>query len=334
VIPLRRSAQPHFLHQGCIYGSDAEFLAMAVPFVLDGLHRDEPVLVATTAAKLELLQRELGPEAAEADYAEPEQLGLRPPQRATAIHRYWTRHQSDDHVGAVRVLAEPEWTERSGREVSAWHRMESALNIVLAETSIWMICPYDTRTAGPDVVEDARRTHPECVVGHRTERSSQFVAPEDFARSRTERRQSPAEALFRHEGDLTAVRRHVLRAAAKLLKSDEDAAGMFGIAVGEAIAYLAAQGIERAAVWVRPAAGRVVCTLHSRQQIGHVPAFVGYRQPGQAQEPGDGLWLTNQICEWLDVTSDPSGCTIELAMPSAAAEEMRTAENKRLAFGV
>lgn len=329
MIPLSHSAQPRFLHQGCIYGSDAEFLAMAVPFVLDGLHRDEPVLVATTAAHRELLQDELGPDAG-VEYAEPEHFGLRPPQRATALHRHWTRHRRAE---SVRVLVEPEWTGRSDREVSAWQRMEAALNVVLADTSIWMICPYDERTVSAGIVDDARRTHPECVVGHRAEPSREFVRPEEFARSHVEARPGPADELHRFEGDLVAVRRYVLRTASALLRRNEDAVGMFGIAAGEAIAYLMAQGVGRATVWVRRAAGRVVCTLHSDQPLGHVPAFLGYRPPGHAREPGDGLWLTNQICEWLDVTSDASGCTIELAMPFGAADELRRAESTRLAFG-
>jgi hypothetical protein len=29
--------------------------------------------------------------------------------------------------------------------------------------------------------------------------------------------------------------------------------------------------------------------------------------------------MTDQICEWLDVSSDAAGCTIELAMPDSAA---------------
>ncbi len=36
---------------------------------------------------------------------------------------------------------------RSDSEVVAWTRMESSLNVVLAGTSIWMICPYDARVA-------------------------------------------------------------------------------------------------------------------------------------------------------------------------------------------
>ncbi len=33
------------------------------------------------------------------------------------------------------------------------------------EFLMWMICPYDTRVLRPDIVADARRTHPFCVIG-------------------------------------------------------------------------------------------------------------------------------------------------------------------------
>ena len=323
--------KPHFLHQSCVYGSDAEFLAMAVPFVRDGLRRGEPVLVTTTSANLELLHDVMGAEAGKIDYAESAYFGRRPPQRATAIHRYWARHRPTTSTGAVRILAEPVWAGRSRREVAAWKHMEAAFNVVLADTGIWMICPYDTRVVAADIIENAHRTHPECVVGRRAEPSPHFVAPEEFARART----SPlplmsATGMFRFEGDLAATRRYVLETATALLLS-EDAVAMFGIAVGEAITYLINQGINRAVVWVRPAAGRVVCTLHSEQPLDTVHPFVGYGPPGE--RPGDGLWLTNQICEWLDVSSDASGCTIELAMPGRGAEEIRHGESNRLAFG-
>ncbi|SDM82245.1 MEDS domain-containing protein [Allokutzneria albata] len=325
--------KPDFLHQCCIYGSDAEFLAMAVPFVRDGLHRGEPVLVTTTSANLELLHDVMGTEAGKIDYAESAYFGRRPPQRTTAIHRYWERNQPTTPTGAVRILAEPVWAGRSRREVASWKHMEAAFNVVLADTGIRMICPYDTRGVGEDIIENARRTHPECVVGHRAEPSAHFVAPEELARPRTSPRPlRGATGLFRFEGDLTATRRYVLETAAALLVS-EDAVAMFGIAVGEAITYLVNQGIDRAVVWVRSAAGRVVCTLHSEQPLDTVHPFLGYRPPGLSERPGDGLWLTNQICEWLDVSSDASGCTIELAMPGRRAEEIRHGESSRLAFG-
>ena len=54
------------------------------------------------------------------------------------------------------------------------------------------------------------------------------------------------------EGDLVAVRRYVLDKATPLLPS-ENSVAIFGIAVGEAIAYLLSYGIERAAGYFREA---------------------------------------------------------------------------------
>jgi len=81
-----------FVHQACIYASGEEFLAMAIPFVQAGVALDEPVLVATTAANLQLLGDALYADADKFDYAETAYFGRRPPQRVAAFHRYWQRH--------------------------------------------------------------------------------------------------------------------------------------------------------------------------------------------------------------------------------------------------
>ncbi|GAB3148111.1 MEDS domain-containing protein [Amycolatopsis stemonae] len=294
-----------FRHQGCLYGSDIEFLAMAVPFAQDGLRRGEPVLVTTTAANLELLHAVMGAEAGRIAVAESAYFGRAPAKLAGALHRYWTRHRDTTPTGTVRILAEP---ARSGvpRDEATWQRTEAGFNVVLAGTRIWMICPYDTRTVDATVVADARRTHPECLVDGQVRPSAQFAAPEDVGGAGADQQPGLAADLFRFEGDLVAVRRHVLDRASALLRS-ENAATLFGVAVGEAIAYLLERGIDRAAVWVRPAAGRIVCTLHSDRPVAG-PAFYG---------PGTSLWMSDQLCEWLDISSDAAGCTIELAMPAA-----------------
>jgi len=296
-----------FRHQGCLYGSDAEFLAMAVPFAEDGLRRGEPVLVTATAANLGLLHAVMGADADRIAFAESGYFGRRPSRPADALHRYWGRHRSTAPTGTVRVLAEPARAGDSGEE-AAWQRAEAEFNVALTGTGIWMVCPYDTRTAGPGVVEGALRTHPEYFVGGEIRPSAQFRAPEEAGGPAATPSRTAGD-LFRFEGDLVAVRRHVLERASSLLGS-EDTATLFGIAVGEAVAYLLEHGIDRAAVWVRPAAGRVVCTLHSERPVDG-PAFYG---PRAAARSGTALWMTDRICEWLDVSSDTAGCTIELAM--------------------
>lgn len=298
-----------FRHQGCVYGSDAEFLAMAVPFAQDGLRRGEPVLVTTTAANLELLNAVLGADTDRIVFAESTYIGRRPAKLANALRRYWHRHRSTAPTGAVRVLAEPARAD-SPRDEAAWQRAEAEFNVSLAGTHIWMICPYDTRTLDAGVVEQARRTHPECVVGGEVRPSTEFTESGDAGGAGVSAPPGSAANLFRFEGDLVAVRRHVLDKASALLGS-EDTTTLFGVAVGEAIAYLLEHGIDRAAVWVRPAAGRVVCTLHSDRPVDG-PAFYGLRPAGTS------LWMTDRICEWLDVSSDAAGCTIELAMPAGS----------------
>ena len=316
-----RAVTSGFRHQGCLYGSDAEFLATAVPFAQDGLRRDEPVLVTTTAANLELLHAVMGAEADRIAFAESDYFGRRPSQLAHALHRYWDRHRSTAPTGTVRILAEPGRAGGSGDD-AARQLAEAAFNGALSGTRIWLLCPYDTRTTGPGVVEAARRAHPEYVVDGEVRSSAQFRAPEAAGGPVAATPSRTDEDTFRFEGDLVAVRRHVLERASSLLRS-EDTATLFGIAVGEAVAYLLEHGIDRAAVWVRPAAGRVVCTLHSERPVDG-PAFYG---PRAAVRPGTTLWMTGQICEWLDVSSDAAGCTIELAMrerPADAAHPARS----------
>ncbi|MFI5586463.1 anti-sigma factor RsbA family regulatory protein [Amycolatopsis sp. NPDC051758] len=301
--------KPGFRHQGCLYGSDAEFLEVAVSFVQDGLRGGEPVLVTTTAANRELLHTAMGADADRIAFAESAYFGRRPAQLANALRRYWHRHRSTAPTGTVRILAEPARTGEPG-DWAGWQRVEAGFNTSLADTGIWMICPYDTRTVDAGVVEEARRTHPECARNGRPSPSAPFAAPDGDTGERGSAAPGTAGDLFHFEGNLVAVRRHVLDKASALLRS-EDAVTLFGIAVGEAIAYLLEHGINRAAVWVRPAAGRVVCTLHSDRPVDG-PAFYGLRS---AARPGTSLVMTDRICEWLDVSSDAAGCTIELAMP-------------------
>ena len=67
-----------FEHQACIYGSDRQFLDMAMPFLETGLDNGEPVLAVTTPANLELISSALGARADDIDYAESAFFGRRP----------------------------------------------------------------------------------------------------------------------------------------------------------------------------------------------------------------------------------------------------------------
>ena len=309
------AARPGFLHQGCLYGCDEEFLAAAVPFIEDGLAGGEPVLAVTTPGNLDLLFEVLGECARGLDYAETAYFGRRPPQRIGAFDRYWQMHLTEQ--GRVRILAEPTWTGRPEREIRAWKQMEARLNLIFADTRIWMICPYDTRVLRPDIVADVRRTHPSCVAGRDTLPGASYTDPAAFARGLAggPLPRPPAEAAdLAFTGDLAGLR-HFAADAAAARGLTGDRAALFVIAVVEAVSYVRRDAMVTAvAIWDRP--GAVVCDI-SQPGGGLAGPLPGWRPPElERPRPDDGLWLARQVCEQVETRLADGGCTIRLRVPA------------------
>lgn len=348
-----RSPHPDFRHQVCVYGSDEEFLAMALPFVEEGFRRDEPVLAATTSANLELLSEALGERAGRLDFAETAYFGRRPPQRVAAFERYW-RHTSGSRTGArsqVRILAEPVWAGRSRAEAAAWKQMESQLNTLLTDTDIWMVCPYDSRLAGPDVLADALRTHPERIDGSRVTASPDYLEPGRFRAQGPAvpaPEPAPARAARLRWGEPapgTAHLRGFVAQHAMALGLDLERAELLVLAVAEVARLLAhaaavsaptgtagtdADGGEPAsiAIWGRPRSIAVELTQPGLRPADGVldDPVLGYRLPSlEGPRPGEGLWLARQISESVEVRVTDAGCTVRLELTGARAQDLRPA---------
>ncbi|SNS82306.1 MEDS domain-containing protein [Actinomadura mexicana] len=246
-----------FVHQGCVYSSDDDFLRMAVPFIDEGLRREEPVLVTTTPVNLGLVQTALGRHARNVDYAESAFFGRRPPQRVAAFTGYRHRHPG---AARVRILAEPVWAGRSTRQVEAWECMESALNAVLAGTGIHMVCPYDARALEPEIVGNALRTHPHIVDGTDVAASPGYTEPVAFVRGRAAPLAArPDDAVtVPCTGDLARMRHTVVLETALLGLAGERLM-IFAAAVGELLTGVSGTGGRRpsVALWGRPGEGRL-----------------------------------------------------------------------------
>jgi hypothetical protein len=310
-----------FVHQASIYSSDEQFLAMAVPFVKDGLARAEPVLVTTTSANLALLWEAVGPDWQQFDHAESAYFGRRTAQRVAAFDRYWKRRSSGGD-GHVRILAEPVWPGRSDGEITAWTRMESTLNVVLSTTNIWMICPYDTRLTPAAVVTDAQRTHPTRMDGHTTLPCPQFVDPATFTRACDAAPlpgPPPHTAQHGPGRDLAGMRRFVAVQAGTLGLASERVQ-MLVAAANEAAAYLLNHGSGGVVTRIWTRAGTLVCDL--RQPAGNLAdPFLGFRPPGSQPADDDGLWLARQLCDTVKAHTDDNGVALRLQVPGPHAQE-------------
>ncbi|MGE5287637.1 MAG: anti-sigma factor RsbA family regulatory protein [Micromonosporaceae bacterium] len=313
VVPMA-AGRPGLLHQGCVYRSDDEFLAMAVPFIEEGLAQGEPVLAATTSANLDLLGGALGPGVSGLDLVESAYFGHRPPQRVAAFDRYLKRHA--DRPGRACILAEPVWSGRSERDIQAWTRMEAMLNLIFADASMWMICPYDARMVREDIVADAYRTHPSFARGADAEASAEYLDPIAFASglgapALPEPPGTAQRLVF--GGDMAKLHQFITAAASGL---PHDHAALFVTAAAEAATYLQDGGGDVAlAVWQR--LGTIVCDLRAASREFTDPVL-GMRPPSiEHPRSGDGLWLARQICERVEMSSMPDGARIQLHMSSA-----------------
>jgi hypothetical protein len=96
---------------------------------------------------------------------------------------------------------------------------------------------------------------------------------------------------------------------------------MLILAVSEVGAYLKNQGPGAAAVraWEQP--GAVVCDFRQPGTSISDP-FLGLRPASLEPGADDGLWLANQICDWMDIRSDADGCAIQLQVPSRHDQEL------------
>jgi hypothetical protein len=303
-----------------MYESTKDFLEMAVPFVDGGLALGEPVLVVSTPANLELLSGALWARSHQVDYLDTAQIGQRPAQRIAALYQYWCRHGSATRGNRVRVLAEPVWMGMSPRQVIARKRLESSLNEIFADTNIWMICPYNTRVVEAEIVADARRTHPARIVGDTAEQCHEYMEPAQFFRAHDAPLPEPPPdaALLVFSGDFYDLRRFVAtRAAAHRLTGRRIT--MLAAAAHEVVTYLTENGPDQMAVrvWAQP--GEIHCEVH--QPGGNVTdPLIGFRPPSLPSQAGDELWFPRLVCDFVDIHSTETACTVRLSISTFAEE--------------
>ena len=102
-----------FEHEALFYRGDADFLAGLLPFIRDGLERDEAVVVAEPRPRLDLLRDALGADAAAVEFLDMAEIGANPAR----IIGVWA-DALDRHTAAgrrLRGVGEPAFAGRRDR---------------------------------------------------------------------------------------------------------------------------------------------------------------------------------------------------------------------------
>jgi anti-sigma regulatory factor (Ser/Thr protein kinase) len=299
-----------FRHQAFMYAGDEEFLDGTVAFIEGGLEAGEPVLVVEPARKLDMLRDALGPSTDEVHFADMAAVG-RNPARIIPAWEEFVRTYPDRRL---RGIGEPIGPHRGPDELEECHLHEALLNVAFdAGQPWWLLCPYDVTALRPEVVEEARRTHPFVHDGSGFRPSDDYRPVEvdaPFDRSLPDPPGQPVEMPFvaRSLHDLRGViSRHANRAGL----GPEDTA-YFVLAVNEIATNSVRHGGGGGVLRLWDQGDSLTCEI---RDSGHIEEpLAGRRPPGPEEEQGRGLWLANQVCDLVQVQSSSAGTVVRLHM--------------------
>jgi anti-sigma regulatory factor (Ser/Thr protein kinase) len=317
-LPAKRTLnrEGDFRHEALFYGGLNGWLEGAAAFVREGMEADEPTFVVAGAPKLAALKAELGPGADLVQYADMEEVGLNPARIIPAWTDFLARSAPEGQ--RVRGIGEPIWAERSPDELIECQRHESLLNVAFADSpGWWLLCPYDVSELGPEVLEEARRSHPflwqdgahtESLIYRDLETAAApFDVPLPVA-------PTAAQKISLTLNTLSLIRDIVDRAASAH-GLDEGRSSDLVLSVnelaGNSLRHGGGAGTLR--IWTQDRA--LICEI---EDTGHIDKpLVGRERPATDQERGFGLWLVNQMCDLVQVRTFKTGSVVRLHMARA-----------------
>ncbi|GHB52439.1 anti-sigma regulatory factor [Streptomyces cirratus] len=311
VTPVPAAAEPaDFVHPALFYRDLEEYTAGVGAFVRAALAAQEPVFLAVPGPHLDALRQSLGSDADGIDCVDMRELGRNPGRILAALQGFADRNPGR----APRIVGEPIWPGRTEGEILEATRHEALINTAFAGRPATILCPYDLSGLPPQVVADARRTHPTVIEDGRDTVSPLYtdaaVVCSDCDLPFPEPSRDPL-LLEYGDGGLAQVRE---QAENWVRGADLDPArrGDFVLAVSEAAANSLAHGGGKGTLrlW-SPATGVVVAEIRDSGRLSN--ALAGRRRPSLTSgNGGRGLWMIHQLCDLVEIRALESGLTLRL----------------------
>jgi anti-sigma regulatory factor (Ser/Thr protein kinase) len=304
------AANPH-THEVALYSSDQEYLDIVVPFLVDGMAENQPVLVGCGPTNSELIHTALGTPPGLAYLAMGWDAG------PAAVLKQW-REMLDDLVagGATQVRALGDVPHPGyGVPWEWWGRYEAVANHALAGYPLWGLCTYDLRITPDDVLDEVLRTHQYSSTGSCAhEPNPLYEDPAAFLRSRSVTYRDPLEAsvpfLELDDPNPAAARTATRAACAAADLTDDDAEGLL-VAVSEVVANAIEHGGAPRQLRLWADHQRVVAIVADTGSGPHDP-FVGLLPPQLDAPTGRGLWIAHQLCSQVSMDVGHDGFTVRL----------------------
>ncbi|MFF7074885.1 anti-sigma factor RsbA family regulatory protein [Streptomyces pseudovenezuelae] len=295
-----------FVHPALFYRTEREYTRQTVAFLREGLTHGEPLAVAVPGPNLELIKAGLGGDAEGILFLDMTESGRNPGRIIPKVLRGF----ADAHPRRrVRIIGEPIWVGRSAVEYPACAQHEALINAAFEGRALTILCPYDEARLDPEVIADARVTHPTLISGDGQESvSDTYDWRAVVDRYNQPLTPAPHAGVFSYGAeDLPAARRFALSEAARLGLTGErlmDAE----LAVAELTTNSVVHGGGRGtlAVWVEQ--GALVCEVRDAGRL--TDPLAGRRPPVRGQLGGRGLMLVHYVSDLVRLHAGDDGTTV------------------------
>ncbi|MEU0883760.1 sensor histidine kinase [Lentzea sp. NPDC005914] len=299
-----------FYHETAFYGTDDDFLTIAVPFVEGGLRAGQPTLIACAEKNTALLRGALGHEDA-VIYLPGADHYSRP---ADAIASYRDIFGGHALAGATQIrtvgdVPHPGW----GVPWDWWGRYENAVNQAFAEFPLWGLCPYDTRITPPEVLADVARTHEYIATV-----SGEHLPSPEFGNGLPLSTPVP-DVLELGSPRVTLVDatpaavREAVSAAITGIRLTEDSAHDVVYAASEIVTNGLSHGVGPVRFRLWSDDSRVLVTV-TDQGAGPADPLAGLMPTTATRSAGLGLWILHRTCDYVSMGREEDGFTVRVSI--------------------
>lgn len=309
VIDLMRDSAQQAPHAALLYASTDEFVTEALGFVDEGLDKDEPVLVSAPGPEISLLRARMNGRSRQVSWADMTEAGVNPGRIIPLMHVFASAHDGRP----VRYLQGLAWSARSVAEQCEAIRHEALINRAFAAAPVRILCTYDSARLDPSIIRSAMTTHPvlrrEGRAGSSTTYDASTIFPDEWNRPLP----SPPDgaATLAYRADLAMARAYAAQHASELGLPHDRVLDLI-LAVGELTANTFRHTGAGGSVSIWPAGNELLCQV---QDTGHIiDPLAGRRRPAPDAHSGHGLWTVHQVCDLVELRSDPGGTVTRLHM--------------------
>lgn len=305
--PTPPADRDEFVHPALFYRSDSEYLDLLMPFITGGLAAGEPVAVAVPGPRLHLLTSALGEDAERVHRLDMTVAGRNPGRIIPGVLRRFADRHPDRHV---RIVGEPIWAGRSTTEYPACAQHEALINAAFTGRQVTIACPYDTVALKPEVVADARATHPLVWEADRRYTSSDYAPDDVVSRYNEPLNHCPDDVdvlLVANAAGLGPVRRAIAGRAMALGLAPDRITDLELIVTELATNSLVHAGVPcELRLWSHD--DHVIC---EGRDTGRLTDPLAGRRPAEPDKTsGRGLLMVNELADLVRVHTSPGGTAI------------------------